>query len=620
MAGIDLSEIVLQESNNIKVGIVTWNMGNASPDDTFNNLYENGGEDYDIVVFGFQEGTYPLKGTGDTGVADAAVIGKKRASIANAANCTADIEARIDAMLNNDEEDTFELVEHAERGQMHLVVYARTTVAPFISNIEYRQENTGFLHIFPNKGGILVTFEIYGTTLAFVSCHLTPHEGVQNCYMRNDSIKEILGGVRVRDTRFDASNQTHHIFWMGDMNYRPSFDGKVPPQSKTSAELTEEEQKERQKAFDAVAGKAGKNGTTDVLEGDEDDAITEGTAGEVSEKKKIWKENYHKLSKWIQDKDWAEILAKDELNREIVARRTLSGFTPLMPQFPPTFKRARGQAIENMEVGDDITTYYNEKRWPSYTDRILYKSMPNFERNVMNLDFSSFENVMTSDHKPVKADFIIIPTKGAHDIRVIAPTEKEMEKAGGHVNAKGVSKAGGGFELLITKMRGQNLAEMDTEMFGGGSDPYLVALTDPPNLIGTKDPTTSVIIHDLNPVWPEKEVFTIPIVSTDIQGLKRNAHLYLSCWDYDRTNDDDLIGLCSISFADIFEGLESGGVYKYRQELYENGEVTGTIMGEIRASLSLADFNKEYDDDVKYIPLQQVDMPEDTACCACAIM
>lgn len=614
MSGIDLSDIVLQDSNNIKVGIVTWNMGNESPDDSFNNLYANGGDDYDIIVFGFQEGTYPLKGNGDSGPANPDLVGKRRASIQNATSCTIDIEARIDAMLNKSEEDEFELVNHTERGQMHLIVYSRTTVAPFISNIEFRQENTGFLHIFPNKGGILVTFEIYGTTLAFVSCHLTPHEGVNNCYMRNDSIKEILGGVRVRDTRFDVSNQTHHIFWMGDMNYRPSFDGKVPPKSKTSSELSEEDQKERQKAFDAVAGKIGGNGTRDAEDNDEE------AEGEGAEGKEEWKKNFNKLGKWVQDKNWAEILAKDELNREIVARRALTGFTPLMPHFPPTFKRARGKEIVNEDVGSDVTTYYHHKRWPSYTDRILYKSMPNFQRNLMNLDFTSFENVTTSDHKPVKADFIIIPTKGAHDIRVVDPGDKEKEKAGGHINAKGINKAGGGFELWITKMKGKNLAEMDTEMFGGGSDPYLVALTDPPNLIGRKDPTTSVIIHDLNPVWPEKEVFTIPIVSTDIQGLKRNAHLLLSCWDYDRTNDDDLIGLCSISFQDIFDSLEAKGVYKYQEELYENGEVTGTIMGEIRASISLADFNKEYDDDVSYVPLKLVDMPEDAACCACTIM
>jgi hypothetical protein len=75
----------------------------------------------------------------------------------------------------------------------------------------------------------LVSLNVDGTSLAFVSCHLAAHEGASKCQLRNDSIKEILGGVRPKDKRYDIFAQCHHIFWMGDMNYRLTFNNKDIP-------------------------------------------------------------------------------------------------------------------------------------------------------------------------------------------------------------------------------------------------------------------------------------------------------------------------------------------------------------------------------------------------------
>jgi len=37
--------------------------------------------------------------------------------------------------------------------------------------------------------------------------------------------------------------------------------------------------------------------------------------------------------------------------------------------------------------------------------------------------------------------------------------------------------------------------------------------------------------------------------------LARNAHLIVSVWDYDRFNEDDLIGVCSLSFKAVLGEL-----------------------------------------------------------------
>ena len=37
--------------------------------------------------------------------------------------------------------------------------------------------------------------------------------------------------------------------------------------------------------------------------------------------------------------------------------------------------------------------------------------------------------------------------------------------------------------------------------------------------------------------------------------MARNAHLIVSVWDYDRFNEDDLIGVCSLSFKAVLGEL-----------------------------------------------------------------
>ncbi len=79
---------------------------------------------------------------------------------------------------------------------------------------------------------------VNGTSLMFISTHLTAHEGVVHCQRRNDSIAQILAACRVSDKRFDASLQVRHMFFNGDMNYRTTFDPAVPTASSYAADAT----------------------------------------------------------------------------------------------------------------------------------------------------------------------------------------------------------------------------------------------------------------------------------------------------------------------------------------------------------------------------------------------
>ena len=135
--------------------------------------------------------------------------------------------------------------------------------------------------------------------------------------------------------------------------------------------------------------------------------------------------------------------------------------------------------------------------------------------------------------------------------------------------------------LRLGNLRASNLSEMDSQLFGGGSDPYVVIKTLPSELQFEQHKTirSKTIRHELNPVW--KETIEIKLASSDIEGMRRNAHLQLSVWDFDRANADDLIGACVLPMKDIFAALERDRQYKFDTHLYSNGLLHGSISGTI---------------------------------------
>lgn len=120
---------------------------------------------------------------------------------------------------------------------MQLLVFAKTSLESSINRekIDMSTENTGLFHILPNKGGISVSFNVDDTKFTCISCHLAAHEGVTKCAIRNDSTVEILNGLRSRGDDFDPSQKAHHTFWMGDLNYRITFDTAMPSHSDTTS-------------------------------------------------------------------------------------------------------------------------------------------------------------------------------------------------------------------------------------------------------------------------------------------------------------------------------------------------------------------------------------------------
>lgn len=317
----------------------------------------------------------------------------------------------------------------------------------------------------------------------------------------------------------------------------------------------------------------------------------------------------------IQEK-WSEILTYDELNREIAAKRVLNNFTALQPSFPPTFKRTRNLIIQknlnkistqqqydintnNTNNADNsVSNYYHPKRIPSYTDRILYKSLPIFQNNIKNLYFESCEHAISSDHKPVRAGFEININKGKQDILI----PRNLLNYNGKISKKtsGLRTDVSLLRMVFSDLKGENLEEMDSAVFGGGSDPYIIITTDPSELLLYKGilktnyegMKSSIIYHNLNPIW--KEEMNITLGSIDLKNLSRNASIIISVWDYDRSNADDLIGITTIPIRDILKQHSFSLPYTFNNTLYSNTEIMGKISGKIEVQGSFNDLYKEY--------------------------
>jgi hypothetical protein len=73
----------------------------------------------------------------------------------------------------------------------------------------------------------------------------------------------------------------------------------------------------------------------------------------------------------VDKSDWTALLAADQLRRSIAAGVVFSEFCEGDASFAPTFKMERVEGSK-----------YKQQRIPSYTDRILWRSMPHLKDNI----------------------------------------------------------------------------------------------------------------------------------------------------------------------------------------------------------------------------------------------
>ncbi|KAH8397537.1 hypothetical protein KR222_009058 [Zaprionus bogoriensis] len=258
-------------------------------------------------------------------------------------------------------------------GTLHLAVYMRRDLIWYCSAPEDASMSVRTGSAFRTKGAVAISFCLFGTSMLFVTSHLTAHQ--QKVKERVSDVKRIINALdlpknlpNLRHKNKDVTQNFDNVFWCGDLNFR---------------------------------------------------------LGEPREK----------LLEWIQNTKFPlpshlphGYMHTDQLSSVLADGAAFRGFMEANITFPPTYKYDPGS--QNFDTS-------SKQRAPAYTDRILYKyrqmqglvirrqstvpgvSTPT-QPYVQCLLYDSVPSITTSDHKPVWALFRTLIRAGSDAIPLAA--------------------------------------------------------------------------------------------------------------------------------------------------------------------------------------------------------
>lgn len=184
-----------------------------------------------------------------------------------------------------------------------------------VCHVSMYNEATGIAGLYGNKGGTIISMDYGGTSLCFINSHLAAHQTKES--HRNADFKEICYNINgVGNIKQTIMNQFHHVFWLGDLNYRCDY-----------AQKEEREDTPTPALFNLYKEKIASGELDDMLEDDQ-------------------------LIPMLNDENPAAFF----------------GFQEAKITFKPTFK---------VNKGEDYN--YKSKRCPAWCDRILWKSAPGYK-------------------------------------------------------------------------------------------------------------------------------------------------------------------------------------------------------------------------------------------------
>lgn len=187
---------------NVSIFTATWNMGNAPPPANLSRLIPVG--PHDLYVIGTQECKYEAREA--------------------YASCKEDFKSTLIRHMGR----FYTLVAYHDMWEIRTAVFARNRLVPFLSGFTFHSQATGIANVLGNKGAVAVSFHLNHTSLCFVNAHLAAHQG--ELQKRNTNYRDIIRHTKVGLgcpwTRMlpDIHNQFHHLFFLGDLNYRLDID------------------------------------------------------------------------------------------------------------------------------------------------------------------------------------------------------------------------------------------------------------------------------------------------------------------------------------------------------------------------------------------------------------
>lgn len=293
---------------NVTFFLTTFNMGNSQPPDDL-SVWLAAALRADIVAIGVQECSYTAVTTADPSLAHEHSVRARSTSdtSSNQAAHHADSDAEV-PLLRDDEEQDDTLAQapvlrqtssHSSSnvyGKEHwhslltsyfaeedytcitkvsawdrcLTIFVKTQLLPSVSRVRTDKANVGLGGVAGNKGAIGARFTVLDTNFVIINSHLAAHAEEVN--RRNEDFVSIANGLRnLRDDpEVDVlSSAVHHMFWMGDLNYRINLD-----RDKVLDLIREKEWKQLQEADQLIQEMAAGRAFQGFLEGKIDFAPT----------------------------------------------------------------------------------------------------------------------------------------------------------------------------------------------------------------------------------------------------------------------------------------------------------------------------------------------------------
>ncbi|MCD7454410.1 Type IV inositol polyphosphate 5-phosphatase 9 [Datura stramonium] len=204
----------LQEIQNYRVFVNTWNVGGVVPTDDFNvdDLLSTCHTSCDIYVFGFQE-VVPLRATN--------VFGSESGRISRKWNCL------IREALKKKGKEFMSCIISKQMVGILISVWVRNDLCSFIRNPSVSCVGCGVMGCLGNKGAVSVRFQLHQTSLCFVCSHLASGGREGDEKIRNSNVGEIFSRTTFpKGTSLQLPRKIldhDRVILLGDLNYRISL-------------------------------------------------------------------------------------------------------------------------------------------------------------------------------------------------------------------------------------------------------------------------------------------------------------------------------------------------------------------------------------------------------------
>ncbi|KAF0688270.1 Aste57867_20140 [Aphanomyces stellatus] len=371
-----------------------------------------------------------------------------------------------------------------------------------------------------NKGAVGFAFRYFNSTFAVVTCHLASDStGKSKVKKRHRDGMSILGDMHLQaiDNEFDCHLMAHHTIFMGDLNYRLTAREASPDRilnmitavvnsncrnRSFKRGLVFSHDQLMPRGFDETTTTP----TSTIVPDNEYVLINTPMAMQANQyaglpppilvdaavtphhQQSDIDSSFSSVASALSFSDvtWKALLDHDELKRSMAGGVIYHDFDEAMISFAPTYRRVLHSILDPTHVWtvDQVAQLYTvhlgegKVRVPSYTDRILFHSLPGMRERFYCIHYGSTEEIGTSDHKPVSCVFEVVtdkPHRAPAPLACSAHDAEPRKKTKLHL-----------FTLVLTALQVRWAPALETFSSEGETDDQLDPLDQPSSLLQRK--------------------------------------------------------------------------------------------------------------------------------------